>query len=175
MYTNPTTGKQTPLVIVAAMGRTSRAIGKNNELLWHLPADMKRFRTLTLGKPVIMGRRTFESIVTILGKPLPGRTNIVVTRNPDYHYGDVAITSSLESALALACAEAATEIHIGGGAELYKLALPYVDKIYLTLVDDDTTGDASFPSFEDEFIVSKAHEQETYENLKFQWIDYVRS
>jgi dihydrofolate reductase len=75
-----------PIVIVAAMSRKTRAIGKDNALLWHVPADLKRFKSLTIGHPVIMGRKTFESVIEILGKPLPKRTNIVITRNRDYRH-----------------------------------------------------------------------------------------
>ena len=174
MYTHPITEVSVPVVIVAAMGRTTRAIGQNNELLWHVPADMKRFRSLTLGKPVIMGRKTFESIVAMIGKPLPGRTNIVVTRNPDYHYDGVIVADSLESALALVAAENPTEIHIGGGAELYRLALPYVDRVHLTLFDDDTPGDTTFPEFETDFTIVQAHEPQLHGGLRYQWIDYKR-
>ncbi len=174
MYTNPNNGTEILVVIVAAMGRNTRAIGKNNKLLWHVPADMKRFWGLTLGKPVIMGRKTFESIVAMIGKPLPGRTNIVVTRNADYYYEGVITAPSLESALALAAAEEVSEIHIGGGAELYRLALPYVDRIHLTLFDDDTPGDTTFPLFETDFTIVKTHEPQEHEGLSYQWVDYVR-
>ncbi|HEY0964636.1 MAG TPA: dihydrofolate reductase, partial [Candidatus Paceibacterota bacterium] len=105
-----------PVVIVVAMTRESRAIGHGDDLLWHVPADLKRFKALTLGHPVIMGRRTFESIVKTLGKPLPGRTNIVVTRDDSYAPHGARVAHNLEEAFAIALEEHPSEIHIGGGA-----------------------------------------------------------
>lgn len=166
--------ENTPVVIVAGMGQKTRAIGRENGLLWHVPADMKRFKALTLGHPVIMGRKTFESIVAILGKPLPGRTNIVVTCNPDYHYEGAIVTTSLEAAFAEARKENPTEIHIGGGEELYRQALPYVDRLYLTFFCDDKEGDTHFPAFADEFIAVTEHPMEEHNGLQFQWVDYER-
>lgn len=165
-----------PVVIVAGMSRKNHVIGKENGLLWHVPADMKRFKTLTLGHPVIMGRKTFESIVAILGKPLPGRTNIVITRTADYAYpaDNVQAVTSLEAAFETALTEHPTEIHIGGGAEIYRQALPYVSRLYLTLFDDEPAGDAYFPEFETEFEVVTEHEPQTHEGITYQWVDYLR-
>lgn len=143
-----------PVVIVVALSRKKRTIGYKNKLLWHIPADLKRFKELTLGHPVIMGRKTFESILAMLGKPLPGRTNIVVTRNIDYSYPGIKVATSLEAAFARALEENPTEIHIGGGAEIYKEALPYTDELHLTLVESDTYGDTYFPEYEE---IGRAH------------------
>lgn len=163
-----------PVVIVAAMGRNTRAIGNNNQLLWHIPADLKRFKALTLGHPIIMGRKTFESIIKILGKPLPGRTNIVITRDPKYkHDGAMAVTS-LEEAFAKAQKENPTEIHIGGGTQIYEQALPYVDRLHLTFIDDDQNGDTVFPDFSNDFKVTKEYTPENHNNLNYQWVDLVR-
>lgn len=162
------------MVIVAGMGRSTRAIGSNNGLIWHVPADMRRFKTLTLGHPVIMGRKTFESILAILDKPLPGRTTIVVTRNTDYVPEGVAVTHTLQAALERAAAESPQEIHIGGGAELYRQALPLTDRLHLTFFDDETSGDATFPDFADEFVIEKTHEPQQHGSLTYQWVDYVR-
>jgi dihydrofolate reductase len=107
-----------PIVIVAAISKGTRAIGNNNQLLWHVPADLKRFKQLTLGHPVIMGKKTFESILAILGKPFPGRTNIVITSDTDYTHPGATVVHSLADALAAARAENPTEIHIGGGGVL---------------------------------------------------------
>lgn len=175
MYRDLVNNKDIPVVIVAAMGRSTRAIGDNNKLLFHAPADMKRFKALTLGKPVIMGRKTFESIIAMLGKPLPGRTNIVVTRNPDYNFVGVVVAGSLEKALAVASLEQPVEIHIGGGAELYRQALPNVDQIYLTLFDDNTFGDTLFPEFEPDFAIAETHEPQEHAGITYQWIDYKRT
>ncbi len=163
-----------PVVIVAAVSRHNRAIGKNNQLLWHIPADMRRFKELTIGKPIIMGRKTFESIIDILGKPLPERKNIVVTRNTDFHYDGVVVAHSLEDALTLAAESHPTEIHIGGGAHLYAEALPIVDRLHITWVDDEIDGDAHFPAFEDDFVLVKESEKQNHNDLSYQWSDYQR-
>jgi dihydrofolate reductase len=165
---------QFPVVIVAGMSATTRAIGRENGLLWHVPDDMKRFKTLTLGKPVIMGRKTFESIVAILGKPLPNRTNIVITRNLEYFYPGAMTATSLEEAFEIAALENPTEIHIGGGEEIYRQALPFVDRLYLTLFHDEKDGDTFFPEFIDDFIVETNHGTHHHEELTYEWIDYVR-
>lgn len=161
-----------PVVIVAAMSRASRAIGKDNELLWHIPADLKRFKELTLGHPIIMGRKTFESIIKILGKPLPGRTNIIVTRNPDYAVEGAIMAGSLEAAFAIAERENPKEIHIGGGAELYTAALPYADRLHLTYVDSDAGGDTFFPELSANFKEVKRYPKAEHEGLTYEWVDY---
>ena len=168
MHTKP------PLIIVAAMSKSTRAIGNNNTLLWHVPADMKRFKALTLGHPIIMGRKTFESIVAILGKPLPGRTNIVVTRDESYIYEGVKVAHSFDEAIALAVAEDPEEIHIGGGAELYRQALPHVFRLHITWFFDEKPADTFFPEFEADFVVVTEHPKEEYDGLTYQWVDYVK-
>lgn len=164
-----------PVIIVAGMGRNTRAIGQENGLIWHVPEDMKRFKSLTLGKPVIMGRKTFESILEILVKPLPGRTNIVVTRQADYVAPEgVKVTATLEDAFAEAAKENPGEIHIGGGSELYRQALPYTDKLFITWFDSDAAGDTFFPEFESEFKIVNEQPTQQHENLTYQWVDYER-
>ncbi len=163
-----------PVVIVAAMGRNTRVIGNNNQLLWHIPADLKRFKALTLGHPIIMGRKTFESIIQILGKPFPGRTNIVVTRDPEYKYEGATFVMSLEEAFVIAQKENPTEIHIGGGTQIYEQALPYVDRLHLTFIDDDQNGDSVFPDFTNDFKITKEYSPENYEGLGYQWVDFER-
>lgn len=163
-----------PIIIVAGLGKLDRALGKDNQLLWHVPADMKRFKELTLGHPIIMGRKTFESIVKILGKPLPGRTNIVVTRDKKYKHEGAEVAHSLDSAIAIAESEHPTEIHIGGGAELYRQALPLVSRLHITWFFDDKAGDTFFPEFAKEFKIAAEHPVQTHEGLQFQWVDYVR-
>ena len=163
-----------PVVIVAAMGRNTRVIGNNNQLLWHIPVDLKRFKALTLGHPIIMGRKTFESIIQILGKPFPGRTNIVVTRDPEYKYEGVIAVTSLEEAFLVAQKENPTEIHIGGGTQIYEQALPYVDRLHLTFIDDDQSGDTVFPDFSNDFNIIKEYPAENYEGLVYQWVDWER-
>lgn len=127
------------------------AIGRGNELPWHLPQDLKYFKSVTLGKPVIMGRKTFESI----GKPLPGRTNIVVTRQQDWHQAGVLVAHDLATAVELATelngesSQPKDELMIIGGAEIYKHALPLAKRVYKTNIDVDVKdADAYFPELD---------------------------
>lgn len=165
-----------PVVIVAGMGKNTRALGHDNGLIWHVPADLKRFKELTVGKPVIMGRKTFESILAILGKPLPGRTNIVVTRDTAYPAPEgVLVVNDLETAFALAAKENPSEIHIGGGAELYRQALPYIDFLHLTFFHDDTPGDTVFPEFSASFTPVHQSDMQTHDGINFEWVDFKRT
>lgn len=163
-----------PIVIVAAMSNIDRGIGKDNRLLWHIPEDLKRFKTLTYGHPIIMGRKTFESIVAMLGKPLPGRTNIVITRDTTYNPAGAHVTHSLEEAILHAKKERPEEIHIGGGAEIYRLALPFVTKLYITWIQNKPEADTFFPPFEDEFEIITTHPSQTHKDTTYQWVDYIR-
>ncbi len=124
--------------IIAALAE-NRVIGVNNTLPWRLPNDLKHFRRLTTGHAIVMGRKNYESI----GKPLPERTNIVVTRNRDYRASGCLIAHSLDDALALAKND--PEIFVIGGAEIYREALPRTDKLYLTQVHAAVDGDTFFP------------------------------
>ena len=128
----------TLVVAVAANG----VIGADNRLPWHLPADLRHFKSLTMGKPIVMGRRTWESI----GRPLPGRRNIVVTRQSAYTADGAEVVHSLEAAIAL-CADAG-ELVVIGGAELYAQALPRAERIELTRVHGDFRGDTFFPTLD---------------------------
>ena len=130
--------------IIAAMAE-NRVIGRDNQLPWRLPADLRHFRALTIGKPVIMGRKTFESI----GRPLPGRDSIVVTRQAAFRPAGAFTAPDLAGALELAAEKArargALEIMIAGGAQIYAQALPLCDRLYITEVDLEPDGDAWFP------------------------------
>lgn len=126
------------LSLIVAMAQNG-VIGRNGDLPWHLPADLKHFKAVTLGKPVIMGRRTWDEI----GKPLPGRRNIVISRRPDFLAPGAEVVDSLEQALALA-ADAA-EVMVIGGAQIYAQALPFADCIHRTLVCGEMPGDTWFP------------------------------
>lgn len=130
------------LTLVVAMAR-GRVIGTDNAMPWHLPEDLKHFKAVTLGKPIIMGRKTWDSI----GRPLPGRRNIVVTRNEAWQADGAEVAHSLEEALGLVadCAEAC----VIGGAELYRQALPLADRLSLTEIDLEVAGDAFFPAWDD--------------------------
>ncbi len=156
--------------IIAALGK-NREIGRGNELLWHIPDDLKRFKALTLGHPCIMGRKTFDSIVAILGKPLPGRPNIVVTRNPHWAFEGVLTANSLDDALAKAKEIDKEEIFIGGGANLWEQSLSFVDRLYLTLIDDEKEADSFFPAYEHLFTKVLKEESNEHNGLKYIWKD----
>lgn len=121
----------------------NRVIGRDNQLIWHLPADLKHFKQLTQGHPVVMGRRTYESI----GRPLPNRTNIVVTRQTDWQATGCETVHSVPAALERA-AQLDEEVFVIGGAEIYQQALPAADTIYLTEVHHEFEGDVLFPELD---------------------------
>jgi len=123
--------------LIVAMAQ-NRVIGRNNALPWRLSPDLKRFRRITMGHPIVMGRKTYESI----GRPLDGRKNIVISRNPDFRPDGVTVASSIDQALALA---SDNEIMIIGGADIYKQTLPRADRIHFTLIHESFDGDAYFP------------------------------
>lgn len=153
--------------IIVAMSK-NRVIGNNNQLIWKLSSDLKRFKELTTGNPVVMGRKTFESI----GKPLPNRRNIIITRNNDYIVEGCEIVSSLEEALLLTN----NNCFIIGGGEIYKQALDITDKIYLTLVHKDFEGDTIFPELSKEWakISRKDFEADDKNQYKYSFIEYER-
>lgn len=130
--------------MIAAMAH-DRVIGKDNQMPWHLPADLAHFKRVTLGKPVLMGRKTFESI----GRPLPGRRNLVISRNPDYQAEGIEVVSSVEAALALLAGSSVEELMVIGGGHLYAEMLPSADCLYLTRIDLAVEGDTRFPAFDD--------------------------
>jgi len=133
------------VTLLAALSR-NRVIGRGNQLPWHIAEDLKRFKALTLGHPVIMGRKTYESI----GRPLPGRDNIVVSRSPDLSAPGCRVAHSVAAAVAaaLTAASAAGEIFVIGGAQIYALALPLADRLQLTEVEAAIDGDAYFPEYD---------------------------
>ncbi|MCK4704524.1 MAG: type 3 dihydrofolate reductase [Gammaproteobacteria bacterium] len=130
------------LSLIAAMDK-NRLIGKDNNLPWHLPADLMHFKTVTMDKPILMGRKTYDSI----GRPLPGRTNIVLTRSADVQIKGVIVVNSLDEAIsAVADVE---ELMVIGGSSIYELLLPKAQRLYLSFVDGDFEGDAWFPKFDE--------------------------
>lgn len=129
------------LSIIAAMAR-NRVIGRDNRLPWHLPNDLKHFKALTLGKPMLMGRKTWESLPGIL----PGRRHIIISRNPNYQAAGAELATDLEAAIRLA--GPVEDIMLVGGAQLYAQALPLAERLYLTLVEAEPAGDAFFPEFD---------------------------
>ncbi len=149
----------------------NRLIGNKNQLPWHLPADLAHFKQVTMGKPIIMGRKTYESI----GRPLPGRTNIVLTRSSDFQAQGVVTANTLEQALDIASAEG--EVMIIGGSSIYELALPRADRLYMTYVDDAFEGDAWFPEFDIEqwrIIASEEHSADEKNPCGYRFITYGR-
>ncbi len=177
------TGQQTmtkaKISIVVAVGHDhggNLVIGKDSQLLWRIKDDLRRFKELTIGHPIIMGRKTFLSIVEALGKPLPGRTNIVVTRDMNFKHEGVLVAHSLEAAIMEAFSLDQDEIFIGGGGEIYKEALPLADKLYLTLIDNVKEGNVFFPSYEEIFTKKTFEEVRTDEEtgLRYSWINFER-
>ncbi len=130
--------------MIAAVAH-DRVIGLDNQMPWHLPADLAHFKRVTLGKPVLMGRKTFESI----GRPLPGRRNLVISRNPGFKAPGIEVFSSIDEVLAtLSEAEAPDELMVIGGGHLYGQLLPRADRLYLTRIDLMVEGDTRFPAFD---------------------------
>jgi dihydrofolate reductase len=155
--------------LVAALAR-NRVIGVGNRLPWRLPEDLARFKRLTMGAPVIMGRKTRESI----GRPLPGRRNIVVTRERKATWEGCVVAHSLEDALALA--DDAAAAFVIGGAGLYAQALPRAERLYLTLIDADYAGDAWFPEFDAAAWREVARESGvSADGLGYAFVDYERT
>lgn len=141
------------IALIAALNRR-RVIGRDNQLPWHIPSDLRHFRQITMGKPLIMGRRNHESI----GRALPGRKNIILTRDPLFTADGCQVANTAEQALALA--EGADEIMVIGGAEIYRLFLPRTQRMYLTWVDTDDDGDTYFPEYDpDEWTVTDERTQ----------------
>jgi dihydrofolate reductase len=151
----------------------NRVIGKNNTLIWHLPADLKRFKALTTGHVIIMGRKTFESI----GKPLPNRTSIVISRQPDLQIEGAIIAHSVEEAILKAKSITREDIYIVGGAEIYALSLPLADQILVTQLHDIFEGDAYFPEIPAEiFEITEKERGITDEKNAYQYsyLTYTR-
>jgi dihydrofolate reductase len=156
------------LSLIVAIAK-NRVIGVNNTLPWHLPEDLKRFRSLTTGHHIIMGRKTYDS----LGRLLPGRTTVIVTRNQNYKVEGAIVVHSLEGAIA-ACGDD-NEAFLIGGAELYKDGLKLANKLYLTEIDAEYEGDAFFPEFEmNEWKEGEREGHQAENGLGFSYITYQR-
>ena len=154
--------------LIAAMGK-NRVIGKNNSIPWKLPADMKRFKELTTGKPVIMGRKTFESI----GRPLPNRKNIILTHEKNYKAeGCIVVHSTLN---ALKAAEGNEEVMIIGGEQIFKEFLAMANRMYLTVIDEDFEGDAYFPEYNQKEWREVKREEHKNEKYKYSFVDLERN
>jgi dihydrofolate reductase len=161
------------LVLVAALDRRN-AIGRDNDLPWRLPDDLKRFKALTLGKPVLMGRRTAQS----LGRALPGRLNLVLTRSGQVPFAGMRAVASLEVARQLAAETSATELCVIGGGEIYTLCLPLAKRMHLTFVDTVVEGaDAFFPPFmaaQWRVTAREPHAADAKHAFGFEFVDYER-
>jgi dihydrofolate reductase len=159
--------------MIAAMDK-NKIIGQNGRLPWQLPADMQRFIALTMGKPVIMGRKTYESIPAKF-KPLKGRTNIILSRNPNYEAPGCIVVDSPEAALA--AAGDADEVMICGGSTIYKAYLFQADRLYLTIIDAEFKGDTVFPTTEQIcwcIIQQETHQPDEKNQFGYQFLTLER-
>lgn len=160
------------LSLIAAIGKNNE-LGKENKLLFSLPEDMKHFKEVTTGHPVLMGRKTFESI----GRPLPNRRNIVITRDMNYQADGIEVVHSLDEALEQS-KNTEEEIFVIGGGEMYKQALPFADKLYLTFVETSVdNADTFFPEFdanEWEEVSKERHEADDKHQWPFTFVEYKR-
>jgi len=164
--------KRPKISVIVAITKGHNAIGKDTgELLFRISDDLRRFKTLTMSHPIIMGRKTYESI----GRPLPGRTNIVITRNPDFQAEGCVVVSSIEKAIKKGI-KTGSEVFVIGGGEIYRQALPYADKLYLTVVESDAEGNVFFPEWKKDFTKETFREERADEKtgLKYTWVDLER-
>lgn len=146
----------------------NKVIGVNNTMPWHIPEELGYFKKMTMGKAMIMGRKTFESI----GRPLPGRKTIVITRNESYAPKDVTVVHELKEAIEIA-EEFSDEVMIIGGAEIFSLSLTYADRLYITLIDHAFEGDTFFPQYEDEWTLSStSDEQKSKDGTVYTYLIY---
>ena len=159
----------TPIISLIAAMANNRVIGKNNQMPWHLPADLGHFKAVTLGKPIIMGRKTYESI----GRPLPGRTNIILSRDTNYNVEGCECVSSLEEAIK--CVGDVEELMIIGGGYLYEQTLSQADRLYLTFIDLDVDGDTKFPEYENlklRELKREKHLKDEKNPYDYQFVDF---
>ena len=158
------------LILIAAVAK-NRAIGLDNQLLWRLPEDLKRFKALTLGSPILMGRKTFES----LGRPLPGRRNLVLSRNPSWQAEGAEVFATLEEALA-SCA-ALDKVYVIGGEQIYRLTLAMADLLELTEVDDAPKADAFFPELPENVWLAHTRQAclDPLSGIHFDFVQYQRA
>jgi len=158
-----------PIISLVVAAADNNVIGRDNAMPWHIPEDFKHFKTVTMGKPCIMGRKTFESILAQLGKPLPGRVNIIVSRK-NYQHGGALTCKDLDEAIDQAIKTGTDEICIIGGAQIYAQAIERADKIHLTRVHQSPEGDAFFPVLGTEWV-----EKTRDDHAGFSFITYTKS
>lgn len=161
--------KPTPTISIICALAENRAIGKNNQLLWYISDDLKHFKKITEGHPVIMGKNTFESI----GHPLPKRTNIIITRDPNYQAEGCRIVHSIDQAIKDASEIDKNEIFFIGGGEIYSQAMPLADKLYLTLIKGNFSADTFFPDYSEYKNIKKIGEGK-YKNYEYQFLELTR-
>jgi dihydrofolate reductase len=160
------------MIAIVVAAAENNVIGKDNGLIWHLPADLRHFKQITMGHPILMGRKTYESI----GKPLPGRTSIIVTTQKDYEAEGCIVTHSLQEALEKA-KQLDEAIYIIGGAEIYKRALPLTDTIYLTRLHHTFDGDVYFPELKEaewESMEQEHHEPDEKNKYSYSFLTLKR-
>ncbi|MFT6407854.1 MAG: dihydrofolate reductase [Arenicella sp.] len=157
------------IILIAAVGENGE-MGRNNELLWHLPGDLPRFKELTMGSPIIMGRKTFDSI----GRALPGRLNIVLTANNDWQASGVSVASSIDTAMELAQSAGTEKIFVIGGGQIYKLFLAYATSLEMTEVSDAPLADTYFPNFSGGEFKEIARQSIDHTNPTFDYVTYRR-
>jgi len=158
-----------PIISIIAVIGKNRELGKNNQLIWRIPEDLKRFKKITKGHPVIMGQRTFESI----GKPLPDRLNIILTRDEKYQPPGVQIVHSINEAIKTAKDEYTDEIFIIGGAQIFNQTINLTNKLYLTLVDKSEKADCFFPDYS-EFKNTKVTGKGNINGLNYQYLELTK-
>jgi len=154
---------------IAAISAHNRGLGKDNRLLWNIPEDMAHFKKTTFGHPVITGRKNFES----MGRALPGRMNIIVTRDEEYRKENCVVVHSIEDAIEKAKMLDGEEVFIIGGGEIYKAALPYTDRLYLTVIEGEKEADAFFPDYS-EFTKTISEEKHEHESIPYSFVTLER-
>ncbi|RAU81636.1 dihydrofolate reductase [Pontibacter arcticus] len=160
------------MITIVVAAAENNVIGKDNNLIWHLPADLRHFKNLTMGHPMLMGRKTFESI----GKPLPGRTSIIITTQKDYTAEGCIIAHSVEEALEKAKA-LDEQVSIIGGAEIYKLTLPHTDVVQLTRIHHTFDGDVYFPALSEnewELVSEENHRPDEKNKYSYTFQEFRR-
>lgn len=162
------------VTLIAALS-TNNVIGRTNQVPWCLPTDLRRFKALTMGHHLIMGRKTYDSV----GRPLHGRTNVVITRREDWTAEGVVVVHSLEEALRVAMQAGETEAYIAGGAEIYELAIHRADRMQLTRVHAEVEGDTWFPEFDDvsewQLVDAEHYEADEKNEFPFSFLTYERA
>jgi len=159
------------IILIAAIGK-NRELGKGPDLIWKLSSDLKRFKKVTQHHPIIMGKKTFVSI----GKPLPNRVNIVVTRDTKFVCDGCVVAHSIEDALRIAENLGTNDIYVIGGGEIYAQTLPYADQLDLTLIDaEDADATVFFPEYEERFTKISEEESQEEDGVRFRWATFKRN